>query len=656
MKKYLACFLLLMALGPSTLAAMRLPSIFADNMVLQRDVPVKIWGWSAPGQKIAVALNAREASATAGKDGRWQVTMDPIGAGGPYEIVVRGDGEVRLRNVLFGDVWICGGQSNMQWAVSQTGFQESDSTFLNTAQVRLFTVHVAMDYMPQEDVKGTGWLALTKESMQAFSAVAFHFGKFLNQELNVPIGLISDNLGATSAETWMSNDALKQFPQFDALIGPVVKQGKSFAELRDAFEKTKEKWYAKYYYRGPGMDQQWFLPSTDISDWKPIDAPGNTWEEVPDLKGHDGAVWFRTTFNLPPDFKGDSYHLGLGQIDDYDIVWVNGKKVGEGYGKHNHRNYQVLREVLREKDNVLVVRVFDVGGIGGFTTHPFWGNDVIKGKWAYKKGATLVKGFPQVKLPNSTPFSSPAVLFNGSVAPLTRLAVKGVIWYQGESNADRAHEYRTLFPALITDWRTHFGNPGLPFLFVQLANYGDEPKDPAESNWAELREAQTLTLSLPHTGMATAIDIGEAQDIHPKNKQDVGSRLGKVALRVAYSQNVVSSGPVYKSMKIEGSSVVIGFSNADGGLVTRDKYGYVRGFQVAGEDRRFYWAKASVKGGHVVVTCDQVARPVAVRYAWANNPGPLDLYNAENLPAVPFRTDSWAGATDGKVFTEGPRF
>lgn len=625
-------------------------------MVIQRDEPVRIFGSGTPGEKIKVSLNAREGSATTGKNGKWMVTLDPMAAGGPFELIVRGNTEVRLNNILFGDVWLCSGQSNMQWTVSQTGYVESDSTFLKEGSVRLLTVHVAMDYMPQDDVKGTGWLTLSRDNINNFSAVAYHFGKYLHSEIGVPIGLISDNLGATSAETWMSNTALQSFPQFKALIHPVVNDGKSFAELNASFEKTKDKWFSKHYFKGPGIDGQWYLPSTDISDWRPIEAAGNTWEKEPELKSHDGAVWFRTTFDLPAGSDGESFHLGLAQIDDYDIVWVNGKKVGEGYGKHNHRNYQVPKVIFKDSGNVLVVRVFDTGGIGGFTTNPFWGTDILRGKWVYKKGAALQKGFPQPTIPNSTPFSSPSVLFNGSIAPLTKLSVKGVIWYQGESNAERAHEYRTLFPALINDWRKEFGDADLPFLFVQLANYGAEQKDPAGSNWAELREAQRMALALPNTGMATAIDIGEANDIHPKNKLDVGRRLGMNAMKVAYGKNVVASGPTYKSFKVEGSNAIIGFSDVGSGLVSKDKYGYVRGFQIAGEDQKFHWATARIKGSTIVVTSDKVQHPAAVRYAWEDNPGQLDLYNIEGLPAVPFRTDSWPGLTQDKVFVEGPRF
>lgn len=626
-------------------------------MVLQRDKPIHFWGWGSPGEKIEVMLNGRSVTTKTDKTGKWSCELPEMQAGGPYDVIISGSNKILLTNVLIGDIWICGGQSNMQWRVDQTGYEEKDTAFIHQAPIRLFTVNIDMDYKPRDDAKSNGWKILSLQAINEFSAVAWHFGKSVYAELQVPIGLVSDNLGATAVETWMSNEALMAFPQFTSVIQPIVKENKSFAELTAAFEKTKDSWYKKYYYKGIGIDQEWFKPETNVSDWKPIKASGNTWENEPDLKDHDGEVWFRTTFDLPENYNQENFHIGLSQIDDYDIAWVNGIKAGETFGKHNHRGYTVPTSALKPKGNVLVVRVFDSGGIGGFTTSPFWGSKILLGDWLYKKGSPIdVSKFPEPTLPNVTPFSSPGVLYNGNIAPLTQFRIKGAIWYQGESNVDRAYEYRELFPAMIRDWRKHWNQDEFPFLFVQLANHLEESPTPGESNWAELREAQTMTLALPNTGMATAIDIGEALDIHPKNKQEVGRRLALSAMKVAYGKKNIAYGPVYKNIKVENDRIVVEYSLDGSRLVTKDKYGYVRGFQVAGDDRKFYWAQARIEGNIVVVTCDAVKKPVAVRYAWSSNPGVLDLYNKEGLPAVPFRSDTWKGITADSVFKEGPRF
>ena len=651
--------IVLFATGMSTARAeVKLPRIWTDHMVLQRHAPIKVWGWAAAGEMVKITLGAQSVSVKTGKAGKWSAQLPAMGAGGPFVMTVEGKNKITLSDVLIGDVWICSGQSNMQWRINQTSYEEKDTAFIETAPVRLFTVHFDIDYLPREDLKGTGWKTLSRQSINEFSAVAYHFGKYVNSQLHVPIGLISDNLGATNVETWMSNEALLQFPQFKAEIEPIVKRNKNFAAMKADFEKMKPAWYDKYYYKGIGIDQQWFKPETDVTDWKPIKAFGNTWENEPDLKDHDGEVWFRTTFDLPENYTQPTFHVGLLQIDDYDIAWVNGVKVGENYGRHNHHGYDVPLKVLKPRGNVLVVRVFDAGGIGGFTASALWAaSDILKGNWIYKKGTPVdAAKFPRPDVPNATPFSSPGVLYNANIAPLTSMSIKGAIWYQGEGNADRAYEYRDLFPAMIKDWRKQWQQGDFPFLFVQLANYTEESATPHESNWAELREAQAMTLALPNTGMATAIDIGEAGDIHPKNKREVGNRLGMAAMKVAYGQETIGSGPVFRQMHVEGERAVIDYDNTGSGLTTRDKYGYVRGFQVAGADHKFYWAQGVIDGNRVIVTCRQVAKPVAVRYAWDNNPGALDLYNQEGLPALPFRTDTWQGVTAGAVFKDGPRF
>ncbi len=655
--KFFLFLQLFVFLSIATVGQVKMPQIFQHNMVLQRDKPIAVWGWAQPNELISVKLGESEKGVKADANGKWLVKLNAMPAGGPYTMLIEGSNSIHYDNVLIGDVWICGGQSNMQLKLKQTGYKEKDSLLIQSNRIRLFTVLTEMDYQPKSDIKGIGWQELSWHNIDEFSAVAYHFGKELSKELQVPIGLISDNLGATAIETWMSNESLVQFPVFKAEMNETVSTGKHFSELYADFEIYKKKWYSKYYYRGAGVADRWYLPETDFSNWNPIGIAGNTWEQEADLKDFDGAVWFKTSFDFNNTKHQDSLLLQLSQIDDYDIAWVNGVKIGETFGKHNHRNYKIPVSILKTSGNTLVVRVFDIGGIGGFTTSSFWGNPILWGKWFYKKGIRIEPAkFPKPIVPNATPFSSPSVLFNANIAPLSNLAIKGVVWYQGEANAERAEEYRSLFPALISSWRKNWNDKNLPFVFVQLANYMSEKSLPQESAWAELREAQAMALNIPYTAMACAIDIGEADNIHPRNKEVVGKRLASAALKVTYNKQIDGQGPTFSKMNITGDKVILSFKNITGGIHTTDKYGYLKGFQIAGEDGKFVWAMAKIIANQVHVTSDMVKVPVAVRYAWSDNPGELNLYNAENLPAVPFRTDNWKGITDGKKFESGPRF
>ena len=649
----LLCLAFLLPFQSQAQAEFSLAGLFHDHMVIQRDKPVKVWGKGVPGTKVEVRMGSKKAATTTADDGTWSLEIPAFSDKGPYTITARSDSErVLLQDVLVGDVWIASGQSNMEWPVSGTNFKENDSSWLTNGELRMLKVSPEMDYVPRVESEHYGWKKLNIENLKDFSAVAYHFGKYLNRETDVPIGLISANLGATSIETWMSTQALAEFPQFE--IPPKT----SFRELEKAFKNNTATWSKEIYYSGKGMQEKWYEESSGPSSgWQPIQVAGNTWENVAELKDFDGAVWFRKKFDLPKGFTGDSLPLQLLQIDDFDITWVNGKKTGETFGRHNHRNYKIAVSDLKPEGNLIAVRVFDAGGIGGFTTNAFWGNELLWGTWEYRKGIEIDSSeFKSPELPNVSPFSSPGVLYNGTIAPLTNLGIKGFIWYQGESNESRAQEYQQLFPALIKDWRHHFDQGNLPFLFVQLANYRQEVEQPAQSQWAELREAQSLALNEPNTGMAVAIDLGEADDIHPKNKEDVGNRLGKLALKIAYNKDVTAESPRFKKMEILGKKAVLSFENMAQGLENRNKYGYVSGFQIAGSDQQFYFAKAALVGNNIHVWSADVKEPVAVRYAWSDNPGILDIYNSADLPLAPFRTDNWKISTDGKVFEKGPRF
>lgn len=647
----IAIVLFFAGLSVTVNATITLPVIFQTNMVLQHDKEVPIWGFGNPGEEAAIYFNGKIYRTITGKNQKWSITLPSQSAGGPYDIIVKGTlNSIELKNILFGDIWVCSGQSNMGYTINEMGYSPKDTAAIRNSEIRIFTASINMDYVPQNDLSGGDWKEASTESIKNFSAIAYFFGKFLYDSLKIPIGLISDNLGSTAIEPWMSPESLLRFSQFDSFYKTYLAPKKSFKEITAAFEKMKPEWESDYYLRGRGFEQKWYLPGIDISDWKTMEIP-SLWEDK-GLPDYDGSVWFRKKFDLPKDFKEDSFLLALDQVDDYDIVWINGQKIGEGYGNLNWRNYKVSAKILKPVGNVIVVRVFDAGGKGGIYSNDISDDPILSGEWFYKPDYKIdAKKFPRPNVVNVSPFSTPTILYNGNIAPISSLAIKGFIWYQGESNGGRAEEYRDLFPALIQDWRAHFKQGDLPFLFVQLANFLEEDATPQESEWAELREAQASALKLPNTGMAVTIDIGDAKRIHPKNKIDVGKRLGLVALQVAYKKDIVCKGPTYEYMEIKSDTVIIHYVKDRDSLVTKDKYGYVRGFAVAGADNKFYWAKAYIKNNTVIVTCKEVYHPVAIRYAWSFNPGMVDLYNTTGLPAVPFRTDSLPLKTAGKVFT-----
>ena len=650
MKKSLLLFIV-SCIGYNVFANVRLHNIFQSNMVLQRDMPCTIWGWADKGEKISITIDNITYKTKAAKDGSWKIVLPKHAAGGPLSVTVKGNNTIQLDNILYGDIWLCGGQSNMQFHVNEIAVKETDAQRNNNNNIRLFTAGLSTNYVPQDTLAGGTWKICDIQTIQDFSAVGFFFGRHLQENLHIPIGLIADNLGATAVETWMSNDALMTMPQFKDYYDAYLAPGKNFATVRAEFEKIKPEWEQQFYLANdPGLTEKWYDTSTNTSDWKTLNVPGY-WNNE-ELKNFDGAVWMRRTFDLPENYTGTTFNVSLGQLDDYDITWVNGHKVGETLGNFNWRNYSVPVKYLQPKNNVIVVRIFDAGNKGGIY-NMFW-DPRLAGTWQYKTGAAInAANFTKPLIVNDYVFSSPALLYNGCIAPITNLAIKGVIWYQGEGNASRAEEYKTLFPAMINNWRNKFKQDSLPFFFVQLANYMQEPVMPGNSEWAELREAQAAALQLPNTGMATAIDIGEANDIHPKNKKDVGMRLGLAALKNIYHVDTAYTSPLYESMTVSGDSIIVSFSD-NPELKSTDKYGYLNGFAIAGKDNVFHWAQAYISNNKVVVYSSMVKAPVAVRYAWADNPGTLNLYSSKGLPVAPFRTDSLPASTAGRLFEYVP--
>ena len=636
--------LLLLFVFPAK-AEVRLPKLIGSQMVLQRDMPVKIWGWADPGEQVSLTLNKQTKSVKTGRNGRWVVTLDPMPAGGPFEMRIAGKNELILSNILVGDVWICSGQSNMEWPVRQANDAEVEIAAARFPRIRLFTVEHRLSTSPIEDYESGEWTVCTPENIADFSAVGYFFGRELHRELDVPVGLIDMSWGGTHVETWTSPEAIELLEGMEGFADSL----RNFDEKEIAEEARQNlvERIGEIPERDPGFSDGvavWADPDYNRSDWAPMELPA-LWENA-GLEGFDGVVWFSRTVECGPEVEMSPVVLHLGPIDDSDITWVNGQKVGETIGRYNEkRAYRLPAGTFRTGTNLIVVRVEDTGGGGGLWGQPEdlyleygGGSTDLSGPWNYRVG----EGAAQLGL---GPNSMPSLLFNGMVYASLHAGIRGVIWYQGESNAGRAFQYRQAFRNMILDWRSQRAQGDFPFLFVQLANYMEHPLDPAESAWAELREAQSMALSLPMTGMACAIDIGEANDIHPRNKQEVGRRLSLLALSHSYNRDVVSSGPVFKAVQLEGERVRVVFQHTGSGLEVRSRYGYVNGFALAGEDGRFFWARAECRGDAVVVQSEMVPEPRYVRYGWADNPADHNLYNREGLPAVPFRTDEFPGIT-----------
>jgi sialate O-acetylesterase len=637
-----------------TVAQLKLPALFSDNMVLQRNTKIPVWGTAAPGEKIFVEIQQQRKVTTANRDGKWRLDLAAMPAGGPYELAVRSDETISFKNVMIGEVWLCSGQSNMEMPMVSTWATvnnfKAEAAAANYPDLRLFIVKRAKSTKPRTDVDSDGWKICDSTSVKDFSATAYFFGRHLQQKLGVPVGLIQSAWGGTVVEAWTSSATLKIVPDMANFIKLLARSPLDSIFDESTFAAEMAEWNRRLEavdVAAAGTPQPWMDPDFDDSSWPVMALPSN-WERA-GLPGLDGIVRFRRSLQLPESFSKQNLQVNLGPIDDGDVTYFNGVQIGATNVYNRHRHYRVPADLSKVGKNVIAVRVLDTGGNGGLYGKPEALNLLkdstqalaLAGEWRYQTGAGLQQ-LPPRPVPPNTP-NRPTLLYNAMIAPLVPYGLRGAIWYQGESNAGRAYQYRTLFPLLIKDWRARWGQGDFPFLFVQLANYQTVAQDPADDDWAKLREAQTMALALPNTGMAVTIDIGDANDIHPGNKQEVGVRLALSARHLVHGENVVYSGPAYKSMEIEGNRIRLFFNHAQDGLMSTDG-GKLRGFAIAGDDRKFVWAEAMIDGKTVVVSSPQVAKPVAVRYAWAINPV-CNLYNRAGLPASPFRTDAWPEIT-----------
>ncbi len=624
----------------------RLPKLISDGMVLQRDTEVKIWGWANSSEKINVSFLDSVYRTTANDAGEWDIVLRAMDAGGPYQMQIQAGNTIRVDDILVGDVFVCSGQSNMELPMQRVSWVYPGE-IANPAGNHIRQFYVPREYHfngPRKDLQTGSWKSACPENIRDFSAVAYFFAKALYEKYKVPVGLINSSLGGSPAEAWMSEEALKAFPVHyqEALR---FKDTLLIKRIKQEDQTRIRSWYELMGMKDMGyQDPQgvWYDPDINTTDWETMEIPGY-WSEAGATKVN-GVVWFRKKVIIPPEMAGEKAMLILGRIVDADSVFLNGEFVGTTSYQYPPRRYHVPGGLLQNGENTIVIRVISNAGRGGFARDKLYGivsgDDTLDltGEWQYRFGAEMepLRGRTFIR-------NKPAGLYNAMIAPLQNYTIKGVIWYQGESNAYRSAEYTTLFPALINDWRNKWHCGAFPFLYVQLPNFMEPREQPSESNWALMREAQLKTLSVRKTGMAVAIDIGEWNDIHPLNKKEVGRRIALAARKVAYGEeNIIYSGPLLQDMDIEESRIILTFTNTGSGLIAKGG-GCLKQFAVAGADKHFVWAKAKIINNKVIVWCPEVSNPVAVRYAWADNPEGANLYNKEGLPASPFRTDDWAG-------------
>ncbi len=644
--KTLLAFLGILA-AANVMADVKLASIFTDNMVLQRDMPVPVWGTASPGEELSVSFGGQVKSAKAGPDGKWRLALDPLQMSKePRALSVKGSSSLVLKNVLVGEVWICAGQSNMAFHLYEAKDGKEEAAKARLPEMRFFQVSESTTSQPQESCVGS-WSVCTPETAGKFSAVGFFFGRGLYEKLDVPVGLIESAWGGTPIEAWTPIDKFEG-PDMQKYVELYKKHS---AWSKEDVERLNEEALQKARQEDKGNEGEksgWQNPDAGSEGWRAVKMPHRIHMDS-EIGPINGSVWYRRKVEIPAEWAGAEIVLKLGVTSQLDTVYFNGTKAG-GTGRETknyakiQRSYKIPGSLVKAGSNTIAVRIFnecdDGGMLGPAKAMEIEGKDARKISLADEWQFRIETKLPRVRASYPRVFCTPSYLYNAMIAPLIPFAIKGAIWYQGEQNTTPGggREYRKLLPGMISAWREKWGQGDFPFCFVQLPNFMPKQANPSESEWSELREAQLMTLSLPNTGMAVAIDLGEEKDVHPKNKKDVGARLALAARALAYGERTEFSGPLYKRMKIEGSSVRISFSHAESGLESRGGE-KLKGFAICGADSKFVWADARIEGSEVMVWSDAVKAPSAVRYAWGNSPD-CDLYSKAGLPASPFRTDA----------------
>ncbi|RED24709.1 sialate O-acetylesterase [Flavobacterium cutihirudinis] len=645
MKKSIVFILLIFS--TISMANVRMPLIFSDGMVLQRNKQIPIWGFADANESIEIHFNKQIKKTQADKNGKWTVNLNAEKAGGPFELIIIGKNKVTIKNVLVGEVWICSGQSNMEFQVYKTMNAEKEINYSDYPMIRHFGVAQDLSGTPKDDLKQGKWEVSSKETVGNFTAVGFYFARKLYSELKIPIGIINTSWGGTNVETWTSREAFEKSDEFKSMIAdvPTVDINAIFENYKKSVLENIKK--VQGFEASMENEAQFKEANFQDNKWPEIKVP-SLWENQ-QIGNIDGIVWMRKTIVLTAEQAKKEAVLHLAKVDDEDKTYVNGIEVGTNNLWDKLRVYKIPANVLKEGTNVIAVRITDYSGGGGIYGDPadlkidFKDSNLpLEGLWKFN----VIKVRIEV-----SPNSYPSLLYNAMVNPLVPYAIEGVLWYQGEANVWRAKQYKKAFPLMINDWRTKFKQGDFPFYFVQLSTFDETGGNSQKgSRWAELREAQSETLKLPNTGMAVTTDIGNAKDIHPTNKQDIGLRLAAIAMNDIYGKKQVHSGPTYKSQEIKGNQIILTFDNIGSGLSTPNN-DELKGFEIAGADKAFHSAKAIIKDNKVIVSSDQVQNPVAVHYGWADDDTQINLFNKEKFPASPFRTDNWELMTANEKYS-----
>ena len=609
---------------------LKLPLLFSDHMVYQRDKPFLIWGWDEPGQPVTVELSNYRQTSTADDTGRWEIELPVQSTGGPYSFTIKGSTTETITDIYFGDVWIAGGQSNMEWKLNM-GIIGAEEEIYNSDYpgIRFFEIPKTHSFQEKSTLDSGEWHVSNPENSPNFSAVAWYYAKKYHLETGIPIGIISSNWGGTPAESWVPVDQLLDVLGYEEVASEILNPEIDWNTIDKDNSNNISEMYRQVADTTDILNFGIHLENFDSSDWDTVNLPNS--------KPLTNFVWLRKTIDLK---STDNVQLSFGKPGKFTVLYINGKQVYSKIWSDDPRIIEIDKNILRIGENTIAIRTVEDWDNKTFIgeTNQFWIETALnrislEGSWNFSN--TIEPPLPEIIRPEHLP----GTLYNGMIHPLIKFPIKGTIWYQGESNVVTHQYYKALFSRLIESWRNKWGYD-FPFLFVQLANYQERFDYPTESNWAKLREAQTQTFQeVDRTGIAVAIDIGQANDIHPRNKKDVGERLWMAARKVVFEEDIIHSGPMYKSHEIHDNYVEVSFHFAENGWYNKEGDN-IEGFAIAGQDSVFHWANVKLVGSTVVLSSDEVQNPIEIRYAWADNPK-VTLYNSEGLPVIPFRTDDW---------------